>query len=347
MTDNLSCILYGKNDIRLEQRPIPKAGPNQLLIRVKTVGICGSDVHYCLHGAIGNFIVKEPMVLGHESAGIVEAVGENVRGFSVGDRVAMEPGIPCRGCQHCKIGSYNLCPDMRFFATPPVDGSLARYVTHDADFCFKLPENVSLEEGALCEPLSVAIHACRRAHIQIGQNVLITGAGPIGLLCLLTAKAMGVSSVVVTDLDDGRLALAKKAGADHIVNVRGKSQDDLRREVTSAFGGLMPDAAMECTGAQPCVETAITLTKSGGIVVLIGLGASRIEIPIIEASTREVDIRGIFRYANCYPTALQMIASGKLNLLRDLTTADYQLEDAVKAFERAQKADVIKVFIHC
>nr|CDJ81398.1 Alcohol dehydrogenase GroES and Alcohol dehydrogenase domain containing protein [Haemonchus contortus] len=345
VTDNLSAVLYGVDDIRLEQREIPTPMANQLLIRVHTVGICGSDVHYWTHGAIGNFVVKEPMVLGHETSGTVAGVGSQVKGFAVGDRVAIEPGLPCRHCMHCKTGRYNLCSEMRFFATPPIDGSLARYIVHDADFCFKLPENVTFEEGALLEPLSVAVHACRRSGVQMGQRVLIQGAGPIGTLCWMTAKALGAAEVVITDLIQERLDLAKKLGAKHAICVKNKSPAQVREEVISALG-TEPDVTLECTGAQPSIESAILCTRSGGVVVLVGLGASRIELPVVEAAVREVDLRGVFRYVNCYPTALNLVASQTIDL-SGLTRAHYTLEDTLNAFKRAQKADVIKVFINC
>ncbi|KAJ1367736.1 hypothetical protein KIN20_028714 [Parelaphostrongylus tenuis] len=344
-SDNLSAVLYGVNDIRLEQREIPTPKANQLLIGVHTVGICGSDVHYWTHGSIGDFVVKEPMVLGHETSGTVVGLGSDVKGFSVGDRIALEPGIPCRGCNQCKTGRYNLCPEMKFFATPPVHGSLARYVVLDADFCHKLPDNVSYEEGALMEPLSVAVHACRRANLQMGQRVLVQGAGPIGTLCMMTAKAAGASEVVITDLDSTRLDLARKLGADHIVCVKGMSPSEVRLAVVDHLG-CEPDVTIECTGAQTCIETAIRTTRSGGVIVLVGVGAPRAELPIIESALREVDIRGVFRYANCYPTALNLVSSGRLDL-SSLTRAHYTLENTLDAFERTQKGDVIKVFIGC
>ncbi|EFP05500.1 hypothetical protein CRE_27486 [Caenorhabditis remanei] len=344
--DNLSAVLYAVDDLRLEQVPIPKPGPKQVLVRVHTVGICGSDVHYWTHGAIGPFVVKEPMIVGHETSGVVSEVGSEVKHLKSGDRIAMEPGLPCKLCEHCKTGRYNLCPEMRFFATPPVHGTLSRYVVHDADFCFKLPDNLSFEDGALIEPLSVAIHSCRRGNVQMGHRVLVLGAGPIGVLNLLTAKAVGAGKVVITDLDDGRLALAKKLGADATINVRGKSLDAVKEEIINALDGQQPQVCIECTGAQPSIETAITTTRSGGVIVLVGLGADRVEIPIIESATREVDIRGIFRYVNCYPTAIELLSSGKLDL-SGLTRAHYKLEETLEAFKRTQKADVIKVFIHC
>ena len=217
--DNLTAILYKTGDIRLENTEVPKPAPDQVLLQMDSVGICGSDVHYWTHGAIGDFIVRAPMVLGHEAAGVVTEVGSAVTHLKAGDRVAIEPGVPCRMCKLCKTGVYNLCPDMQFCATPPVHGNLCRYYVHAADFCYKLPDNLSLEEGALMEPLAVGVHACRRAGVCIGKRVLICGAGPIGLVNLLTAKAMGASEVVITDIADNRLEVAKSMGADYVYKV--------------------------------------------------------------------------------------------------------------------------------
>ncbi|ETN70921.1 hypothetical protein NECAME_04772, partial [Necator americanus] len=328
--DNLTAVLYGVNDIRLEQREIPKPGPDQLLISmnvkkipichdpmyfsIHTVGICGSDVHFYSRGAIGSFVVKEPLVLGHECSGTVVELGSEVKNFIVGDRVALEPGVPCLKCDQCKIGRYNLCPDVIFFATPPTDGSLTRFIVHSANFCFKLPENVSYEEGALLEPLTVAVFASRRAQLQMGQRVLVHGAGPIGVLCMMTAKALGVTEVVITDLSEERLELARKLGADHVLCVKKNFRN-------------------------------FQTTRSGGVVVMVGLGPARMEVPLIDAALREVDLRGVFRYANSYPTALKLVASGRINL-SGLTRAYYKLEDVVEAFERSIKGDVMKVLGH-
>ncbi|PIO61016.1 L-iditol 2-dehydrogenase family protein [Teladorsagia circumcincta] len=234
---------------------------------------------------------------------------------------------------------------MRFFATPPIDGSLARYIAYDADFCYKLPDHVTYEEGALLEPLSVAVHTCRRSGVQMGQRVLVQGAGPIGTLCMMTARTLGAAEVVITDLSQDRLNLAKELGAEHAICVRGKSPAEVREAVIEALG-TEPDVALECTGAQSSIESAILTTRSGGVVVLVGLGAARIELPVVEAAVREVDLRGVFRYVNCYPTALNLVASRKIDLT-GLTRAHYSLEDTLDAFKRAQKADVIKVFINC
>jgi len=338
---NTAAVLHAINDIRLEERPVPVPGPHDVLVRMKSVGICGSDVHYWTHGRIGDFVVRAPMVLGHESSGVVEAVGAAVTHLQKGDRVTLEPGIPCRMCDFCKTGRYNLCKQMRFFATPPIDGSLANFVVHPSDFCFKLPDNVSYDEGAMCEPLSVGVYACGRAGVTIGSSVLITGAGPIGLVSLLACKAAGASTIVLVDLKQDRLDMAKKLGATLTIN-----STDAVGELAKA-GIHTIDVTIECSGAEPAVRTAIRATKPGGVVVLVGLGAPEIKMPIVDAAVREVDIRGIFRYANCYPKALALIASGKVDV-KPLITHHYQLSEVVSAFETARDmtGGAIKVMLH-
>ncbi|XP_042893351.1 sorbitol dehydrogenase-like [Penaeus japonicus] len=346
-TDNLSAVLYGKNDLRLEQTPVPEIGPNDVLLRMAEVGICGSDVSYLTKGCIGDFIVKAPMILGHESAGVVAKCGKDVKHLKPGDRVAIEPGVPCRMCDYCKGGQYNLCPDVVFCATPPHHGNLCRYYKHASDFCFKLPDHVTLEEGAILEPLSVGVHACRRAGVTLGSTVLVCGAGPIGLVNLLTAKAMGATKVCITDIAENRLKMAKEMGADHTILVSSGDAEALAKEVEKVMGG-MPDITIECSGAEPSIRLGIFATKSGGVMVLVGLGPPEIKIPIVNAAVREVDIRGIFRYANCYPLALDMIASGKINV-KPLITHRFKLEETVKAFETARTGagGAIKVMISC
>jgi len=319
------------------------------LLKMDSVGICGSDVHYWTHGAIGDFIVKAPMILGHEAAGIVAKVGSNVKHLQVGDKVAIEPGVPCRMCNFCKTGVYNLCLDMQFCATPPVHGNLSRYYVHAADFCYKLPDNMSLEEGALMEPLAVGVHACRRAGVNLGKRVLICGAGPIGLVNLLTAKVMGATEVIVTDIMDNRLEVAKSMGATHTYKAtREKTPEQMADDIEALFGGNKPDVTIECSGVEASVRFGIFATKSGGVMVLVGLGKPEITIPIVNAAVREVDIRGIFRYANCYPAAIAMVASGKVDV-KPLITHRFQLEDTIAAFETAKTGagGAIKVMIKC
>ncbi|KAL0090308.1 chaperonin 10-like protein [Phycomyces blakesleeanus] len=340
--ENLSVILNKPLDIVLENRPIPTLGKGDVLVNVKATGICGSDVHYWQHGAIGSFKVEKPMVLGHESAGIIAAVGEGVKNVKVGDRVTLEPGAGCRMCDYCKTGRYNLCPDMVFAATPPYDGTLCNYYRHPADFCYKLPENVSIEEGALIEPLSVGIHAARRGNIQSGHRVFIFGAGPVGLLCAAAAKAAGAGHVTIADLVPSRLAFAKTYYTDSQVllerSTPGEPNIEFSRRMAQAILKTEEpaDVVIDCSGAETCVQMSILLAKNGGCVILVGMGASVQSIPISEVSSREVDIRGIFRYSNTYPTAVRMISSGIVNV-KPLITHSYPLKDAVKAFQHVKE----------
>ncbi|XP_050424394.1 sorbitol dehydrogenase-like [Adelges cooleyi] len=347
--DNLTCVLYGVRDLRLEQRPIPEPGENEVLLKIQCVGICGSDVHYVVHGNIGNYIVKSPMVIGHEASGIVVKTGTGVTDLSVGDRVAIEPGVSCRKCQFCKIGKYNLCPSMKFCATPPVDGNLTRYFIHAADFCYKLPDHMTLEEGALLEPLSVGVHACKKANITVGSSVLILGAGPIGLATLATAKAMGASQIYITDLTEYRLNLAKDMGATKTIQIKkNDSDEEALNYVRNEMGNELPDVTLDCTGFQQTIKMGIEITKSGGVLVIVGMGASGVvQLPLFNALSREVDIKGVFRYANDYPNALAMIASKQVNL-KPLITHHFKIEDSLKAFETAETGagGAIKVMIH-
>ncbi|KDR24482.1 Sorbitol dehydrogenase [Zootermopsis nevadensis] len=311
------------------------------------VGICGSDVHYVVQGRIGDFIVKDPMIMGHEASGIVAKVGKNVKHLKEGDRVAIEPGVPCRICRFCKEGKYNLCPDIVFCATPPVHGNLSRYYVHAADFCYKLPDHVSLEEGALLEPLSVGVHACRRGGVGLGSTVLITGAGPIGMVTLITAKAMGAAKVLITDIVDHRLGVAKELGADYTyLSTVGEDEQEAVRTVHSLLAEP-PDISIDCSGAEANIRLAILATKSGGVAVIVGMGAPEVKIPLVNALAREVDIRGIFRYANEYPIALSMVASGAAKV-KQLITHNFSLEDTIEAFEVAKTGvgNPIKVMIH-
>ncbi|XP_022913174.1 sorbitol dehydrogenase [Onthophagus taurus] len=345
--DNLTAVLYGINDIRLEQRPIPVPGDNDVLLRMESVGICGSDVHYLTRGEIGPFVVKQPMIIGHEASGTVAKIGKNVKHLKPGDRVAIEPGVPCRICSFCKEGRYNLCPDVIFCATPPVHGNLGRYYVHAADFCFKLPDNVSLDEGALLEPLSVGVHGCKRAGITVGSIVLVLGAGPIGLVTMMCAKAFGASKVLITDVFDHRLKLAKELGADYTLQINvDASTDDLAKKVIETLGSE-PNVSMDCCGAQQMVQLAMKATKSGGVAVLIGMGQNEVTLPLTSALIREVDIKGIFRYANDYQTALDLVASGKVNV-KPLVTHHFKIEETVDAFETAVKSlgNPVKIMIH-
>ncbi|XP_026234723.1 sorbitol dehydrogenase [Anabas testudineus] len=344
--ENLSVVLHAKGDLRLEKCPVPEPGPTEVLLQMHSVGICGSDVHYWQHGRIGDFVLTKPMVLGHEASGRVVKVGSAVKHLKVGDRVAIEPGVPREMDEFFKSGRYNLSPTIFFCATPPDDGNLCRYYKHSANFCYKLPDNVTFEEGALIEPLSVGIHACRRAGVTLGSTVLICGAGPIGLVSLIVAKAMGASQVVVTDLSPERLKMAKELGADFQLTVkRGEEPQQLAKSVAELLGA-QPHITIECTGAESSIQTAIYATRSGGVVVLVGLGSEMATVPLVNAAVREVDIRGVFRYCNTWPMAIAMLSSGKVNV-KPLVTHRFPLEQAVQAFETTRQGVGIKVMLKC
>ncbi|XP_010004247.1 PREDICTED: sorbitol dehydrogenase [Chaetura pelagica] len=334
-----------RGEIRLENRPIPEPGPNEVLLRMHSVGICGSDVHYWQHGRIGDFVVKSPMVLGHEASGTVVKVGSGVSHLKPGDRVAIEPGVPREMDEFCKTGRYNLSPTIFFCATPPDDGNLCRYYKHSASYCYKLPDNVTFEEGALIEPLSVGIHACKRAGVTLGSKVFVSGSGPIGLVNVLVAKMMGAAAVVIADLSASRLQKAKEVGADFTIQVTNETPQEVASKVESLLG-CMPEITVECTGVQACIQAGIYATRSGGTLVLVGLGPEMVTVPIVNAAVREVDIRGIFRYCNTWPVAIALLASKRINV-KPLVTHRFPLEKALEAFETTRRGEGVKVMLKC
>ncbi|MFB6147026.1 MAG: NAD(P)-dependent alcohol dehydrogenase, partial [Halobacteriaceae archaeon] len=304
-------VLTEPGEFAIEERERPTPASDEVLVRMREVGICGSDVHYYEHGRIGDYVVEDPLVLGHESAGEVVGVGDAVTGLSPGDRVALEPGVPCRRCEHCKRGEYHLCPDVTFMATPPHDGAFAEYVAWPADFAYRLPESVSTREGALCEPLSVGIHAARRGNVSSGNTVLITGAGPIGLCMVEAVRAAGATDVVVSDVVASKLDLAAARGADRTVDVSEASLADTVEDYTDGRG---VDVAIEASGARPAVETVPHAVRRGGTVVLVGLGDETVPFDVVDLIDNEIDVHPSFRYANTYPTAVELLADGRVDL---------------------------------
>lgn len=293
-------------------------------------------------------IVKADHVLGHESAGQVIAVHSSVTNLKPGDRVAIEPNIPCFKCEPCLTGRYNGCPDVQFLSTPPYAGLLRRYVNHPAVWCHKLPDNLSWEDGAMLEPLSVALAGIQRANITIGDPVLICGAGPIGLVSMLCARAAGAEPLIITDLDEGRLKFAKEIcpAVKTVLVTRELTPEKFAAHVAELGGGVEPTLALECTGAEPSIASAIEAVKFGGKVFVIGVGKNEIKIPFMRLSTREVDLQFQYRYANTWPRAIRVLSGGLIDL-KKLVTHRYGLEDAVEAFKTAAdpKTGAIKVQI--
>ncbi len=330
-----AAVLHGIKDLRVESVPVP-ASPvrGEVQVRIEKVGICGSDVHYYQHGRIGDFIVESPMILGHECAGTVERVGEGVSHLKTGDRVAIEPGVPrlstAESHFHMKRGRYNLCPDIFFFATPPDDGSFCELVNHRADFCFKLPENVTLEEGALIEPLSTGIYAARVAPVVMGDTVVITGAGPIGLMNLLACQAAGAANIVISDQVETRLEVAQKIGATRIVKGDAGELKAIARELTDGRGA---DVCIECAGHPSALSAAIGAARAGGVVVLIGMPVGDMaSVNINDLIVREITLRPIFRYNNTFPTGVDLLSSGKVDV-KPLISKRFELQEVPEAFE--------------
>ncbi len=314
-------LLMREREVAIEPAPVPQPGPQQVLIEVAAVGICGSDVHYYEHGRIADFVVRAPLVLGHEAAGTIRAVGSDVTDRTAGQRVAMEPQETCGRCAQCLAGRYNLCPQVKFFATPPVDGAFAQYVVLDSARAHPVPDSLSDEAAALIEPLSVAIWAARKARIEPGDRVLVTGAGPVGLLCADVARARGAAWVGVSDTNDTRLGVARQRGASQVANVASVPLEEQVQPV---------DVILECSGATPAVQAAFRVAAPAARVVLVGLGAPDMELPVATIQVRELEVTGVFRYANCYPAAIALAASGVVDL-DGLVTGRFGLEQVEEA----------------
>ena len=327
-----AAVLHGPGHIRIQQVSIPEIGPDDVLIAVKTVGVCGSDVHYYVTGRIGRYVVREPLILGHECAGEVVRIGQNVRHVVIGDHVAVEPGVPCRRCRSCKSGRYNLCPDVRFLATPPINGAFAEYVASPCDFVYKLPESMTFAEGALIEPLAVGLHAAKRGQVIPGDTVVILGAGTIGLMALQAVKAYGATRIIAVDLEDTRLELAGKLGASATINAERK---DVTQEITDLCGCDGVDVVVEAAGATKTIQLTTSLVRRGGRIVWIGLpGQSEIPLNVAEVIDKEADIRGVFRYANVYSQAIRLMAKGIIDVTA-LLTHNFALDQVEEALNIA------------
>lgn len=305
-----------------------------MLISINTVGICGSDVHYYTHGRIGDYVVNQPMVLGHEASGTIIATGENVTTLQVGDRVCMEPGIPDLSSRASKLGLYNVDPSVRFWATPPIHGVLTPVVSHPASFTFKLPDNVSFAEGAMVEPFAVGMQAATKAGIKPGDVAVVTGAGPIGIMTALAALSGGCSRVFISDFSREKLKIAGEYSGIFPVDLNEQSLRDVIDKETQGWGA---DVVFEASGASGVYKDIFRLVRPAGVIVIVGLPIEPILFDISVAASKEIRIETVFRYANVYDRALELIASGKVNL-KPLITDTFDFKDSVAAFERAAKS---------
>lgn len=315
---------------------MPQPGPHEVLVAIRSVGVCGSDVHYYEHGRIGEFVVRAPLVLGHEASGVVVGRGPHAHRHRAGQRVALEPGVPCGRCRQCRGGRYNLCPEVRFFATPPVDGALARYVAIHEDFAHPVPDRLSDDAAALIEPLSVAIWANRKAGTAPGGRVLVTGAGPIGILAARVARAAGAGWVGIVEINPDRLRTAGGFGFDRVIDGR----------AAAGLSGWEPDVLIECTGVTDVVRAGILALRPHGTAVLVGLGPEGDQpLPVGHLQTRELTVTGTFRYANTYPEAIALAAAGRV-ALDDLVGARLPLSEAERALHTGRRTpSVIKTMV--
>ena len=339
-------ILKEKNKIVLEDFQAGEIlGADDVRIAIKNVGICGSDVHYFQHGSIGDFVVREPMVLGHEASGVIVEVGSGVQHLKVGDRVCMEPGIPAQGSPSTLAGRYNLDPEVRFWATPPYHGCMRESVVHPANFTFKLPDEVSLEEGALVEPLAIGVYSAHTAGIQPGDVALVFGSGTIGIVTALAALASGCSKVLLVDVKERKLEIVRQHFSGNIICV-----NSARESLEDAVSALAPEGAdivFEASGSAAVIGSFIRYLRPGGRAVMIGMPAAPAPFDVVAAQVKEIEIRHIFRYRNMYPRTIKLIASGTLKV-KPLITHHFEFSDALKAFDFAagMPDDAIKIMVN-
>ncbi|MGN7398099.1 NAD(P)-dependent alcohol dehydrogenase [Peribacillus frigoritolerans] len=340
-----AAVMHSTRNITIEILPVPTIDHDEVLIKVMAVGICGSDLHYYTHGRIGKYVVEKPFILGHECAGEIAAIGSSVHEFKVGDRVAVEPGVTCGHCEECKEGRYNLCPDVQFLATPPVDGAFVQYIKMRKDFVFAIPDSLSYEEAAMVEPFSVGIHAAMRTKLQPGSTVAIMGMGPVGLMAVVAAKAFGAATIIVTDLEPLRLEAAKQLGATHVINI---GEQNPYNEILDITNGKGVEVAWETAGNPSALQSALSSVRRGGKLAIVGLPAQNeipLNVPFI--ADNEIDIYGIFRYANTYPKGINFLASGIADI-KKLVTDKYSLEHTQEAVERAlnYKNECLKIIVY-
>lgn len=340
-----AAVLNKPGEIKIKELPEPEIKENEVLIRVKAVGVCGSDVHYYQTGGAGEYRVTSPIILGHEAAGEVMKVGQKVKKIKKGDKVAIEPGVPCLKCDFCRTGHYNLCPDVVFMATPPHNGAFCEYVKVPEDFAYPLPDNISYEAAALIEPFAVGLYAVERAKLSLGQAVLINGCGPIGLMCIQAAKVAGAGKILAVDIEEKRLSYAKKYGATDIIKA-GESNAVERIKNQTANQGC--DVVFETSGAEQGIKSALKFIRRGGKLIAVGVTSkTEIQFPYLYLIDNEIDILPVFRYVNMYPRAIQLLEKGLVDL-QSMVTHRFPLEKTQEALDFAHdnKSEAIKVVVN-
>ncbi len=326
--NNQAMVMTDVRRFELQDVPMPAVGPNDVGIEMKRIGICGSDMGFFDGKAFSIFPDSLPFILGHEGAGVVYEVGANVTNLKVGDRVAIEPGVPCGKCEFCESGRYNLCPDVVFMATPPVNGCMRRYISHPAHKTYKIPDNMSFTEGALVEPLSVGIHAVQRGHVSVGKTVTILGGGCIGMCTLLAAKAWGASRIIVCDLFESHLKKAQEIGATDVIN---SGQTDAIEEIMRLTDGAGTDVVFETAGSAVTAEQTSHIVKRGGTIVMVGNILKEVPFSFRNLYKKEAEVRAVFRYNNTYPVAIQAISTGRLKAM-DIVTNEFPFSESAQAF---------------
>ena len=317
---NRAAVMPELGRIEIQEVAYPELGPREVVVEIKAVGVCGSDATYYKVGYIGDWVVDGPLILGHEVAGRVREIGPEVTQVQVGDRVAIEPGTPCRDCVDCMAGRYHLCPDLEFLATPPYDGALVQFLAMDERNLFRIPDSMSYEEGAMLEPLSVGIWACQRAGLRPGDDVLITGAGPVGVLAAQTARALGAGSVTIVDVSDYRLDIARRLG--------------LQVERSDSPGEATFDLFMECSGAPGVLAAGLERLRNNGRAAMVGMPKQSVELPLAKLNAKELTIALVNRYSHTWPTAIDLVASGRVDV-KSIITHRFSLDGSEAAITLA------------
>lgn len=327
-----AAVMTAAETIELIDRPVRPPLPHEAVVTVEAVGVCGSDAAYFTVGHIGDYEVDGPIVLGHEVSGVVAAVGAAVSNVSVGDRVAVEPGTPCRDCQQCTAGRYHLCPDLVFLATPPYDGALLEKLTIDARNLFPIPDSMTFEDAALLEPLSVGIWACQRSALRAGDDVLVTGAGPVGLLSAAAARALGAGSVTISDISEARLAVAADLG--------------FSAERSGEASSVSFDVLIECSGANGVLASGLRRLREAGRASVVGLAKEEVSLPLSRLNPKELTIALVNRYSHTWPLAIALVASGRVDLSRIVTHRFPLAQTAEALLVGRTHRDAIKAVVH-